>query len=210
MKNANRLSAFTFTVLLGLLLSGCGAMSAKEMSLTKQDDAVSIMKLDTYINEKSTRTFGKFCYLNMIDESGKPAGGMSSRPKDSEDYIFIRTNPGLISITGVSCNEYKVLYNKPRNYAFSTPITFTAHSGRVNYVGDLSFYFSPKNFVFLSDVISPHFASINADDDQERMIVKFQDRYPEAQQAFLSKYGDLPSGLSFEKSLVNDHPQVIK
>ena len=185
-------------------------MSAQKMALTEQDDAISVMKLDTYINDKSTRTFGKFCYLSMVDQSGKPAGGVNTRPKDSEDYIFIRTEPGTISITGVQCNEYKVFYNKPRHYNFETPITFTAHAGRVNYVGDLSFYFSPKGFTFLTDVITPHLAALDPDSDVARMIVKFQDRFPEAQQAFLAKYETLPSGMTFEKSLVNDHPQVTK
>lgn len=189
-----------------LFLSGCGAMTAQQMATTKQEQALSFLKLDIYLDGKTTKTFGKHCYLMIVDGAGKSVGPIM--PEDKDEYIFIRSAPGTLSITGMTCNEYKVLYNKPRNYKFTQPIDFTVSSGHVSYVGDLAFYFSPKAFVFLSDVISPYI--VTNETDAERMLIKFKDTYPEAQQAFLTKYGSLPSGFTFEKSLVNDHPQISK
>ena len=206
MQNAKMRLGFITIIAACLFLSGCGAMTAQQMATTKKEQALSFIKLDTYLDGKTTRAFGKHCYLMVEDATGKSVGPIM--PEDKDEYIFIRSEPGKLSITGMRCNEYKVLYNKPRNYKFTQPLNFTVYSGRVSYAGDLAFYFSPKSFVFLSDVISPYI--VTSDTDAERMLVKFKDTYPAAQQAFLAKYGALPSGFEFEKSLVEDHPQLSK
>ncbi len=183
-----------------ILLSGC-MMQEKDIKSAGADEAVSFMRVSTYINGKKTSS-GAFCRLTFSHEGqGKKLG---LRYTDNSDWTVIKSPPGTVRVDTLDCLQHRLLYNKITSHTFLRKPSFHAKNG-VNYVGDVNVIFTPKKFTgadFVSLLGAPIINVPTLTDDETLVSLSVSDKFDAAKDTFLSRYAKDGEKYTFNKSLL--------
>jgi hypothetical protein len=178
----NFLNTFIVTGL-SLFLSAC-ALTPQEVTKVDNNQAVSVIRVNSFIDGKRTTGWSKTCFLSFRHEDSKEDIGYKFHEDSS--LVVIKSKPGRIELRQLSCSEFKVLWNKNRVHLFQKGLAFRALPGRTNYAGDLTFNYATQAFHPM-DLFNGGAAY---DGDDWRMSIKLEDKFSSAKQEFLSLYPD--------------------
>lgn len=170
----NKLKLLLIPMLAFSVLSACVSMN--EIATLKKGEAVSILKLNINIDGKQDNAFSNQCYASYKDENDNFLANL--RDKKS-GYNIIKSKPGKVYLSRVSCISYRVFYSKHRNYKIDN-LYFVAKEGHINYLGDLEVKWMSENFKSL-DVLDnlPFVSAVSipfSRQDKGTLLIKTIDR----------------------------------
>jgi hypothetical protein len=130
-------------ILAATSLVGC-APTASSLFPLKQDEAVSLVKSNITMDGKPDGQFSTNCFLGFTSPDNKNLTSVKDR---ETGYYLVKSQGGLVQVSGISCLGYKVFYNKLRTYEFKD-LGFEAQAGAINDAGTLSIDWETSAFNF--------------------------------------------------------------
>ncbi len=188
-----------FCVVIGL--SACNPVVKPETIALSPEKAVAVVKINVLADAEPIQDhpLNSRCGFLFEDFNQKGVGFFSTN--ESKSYALIETSGNhSVNISEVLCYVNNYLYPKSRTLPIEF-MTVELEPGKVNYLGDLTFDWSPES-------IKPADMIRIATDDHGQLVIKREDNI-EAAKDFYKTYKNF-QGAEWVNKKWNNHASIIQ